>query len=44
LAAGQATWGEAQERAQVPAEHTCPAAHFRPQMPQLFGSFWKLVQ
>jgi hypothetical protein len=44
LAVGQAVWDGTQDRAQVPLEHTCPAAHFRPQMPQLFGSFWKLVQ
>jgi hypothetical protein len=28
----------------MPFEHFCPAAHAVPQVPQLFGSFVRLVQ
>jgi len=41
---GQAVWPAEQLCVQTPAEQTLPAAQTVVQLPQWFGSVWKLVQ
>ena len=41
---GQAVWPVAQERPHTPAEQRWPTAQAVVQLPQCWGSVWKLVQ